>query len=77
MLGEYELVCTEYGCKGHRLVVETMSVGWKVGDRVRTDPADPNSLRCPLCKRGFMKVSKVPTYRREVPIKGFSKLPKE
>jgi len=77
MRGEYELECTESSCKGHRVVTEALSVGWKVGDVVRTDAADPNRIRCPHCKRGKMRVSKVPVFHHEVPLKGFSKLPKE
>lgn len=77
MLGTYELECTERGCKGRMTVTEAMSVGWKEGDVVKADPADPNRIRCPHCRRGKMRVSKVPQFRKEVPVKGFSKLPKE
>lgn len=77
MLGKYELECTERSCKGHRVVTEAMSAGWKVGDVIKADQADPNAIRCPHCKRGKMRVAKVPAFNPQVPIKGFSKLPKE
>lgn len=77
MVGKYELVCTEFGCKGHRVVDMHMSAGWKIGKVVKSDPANPNEYQCPLCKRQKMKVSKVPTIDGTRPPKGFAKLPKE
>jgi hypothetical protein len=77
MLGNYELECTEPSCKGHVIITEAQSVGWKVGDVVHTDKANPNHIRCPHCKRGKMRVTKVPKSHPEVPIKGFVKLHKK
>lgn len=76
MIGEYELECLEYGCKGRCVVQETMSVGWKVGKVVKSDPAEPNIIRCPYCGRNKMRVVRVPTFKKKVEIKGFSRLPK-
>ena len=77
MLGKYELVCTEQRCNGRKIVTEAMSVGWAVGDIIKADKADPNAIRCPHCKRGKMRIAKIPKFEHEVPVKGFSKLPKE
>lgn len=77
MIGKYELVCTEFSCKGHRVVNMYMSAGWKLGKVVKSDPSNPNEYKCPLCKRSKMKVSAVPTVSNTVPPKGFSKLSKE
>ena len=77
MVGVYELVCTEFGCKGHRVVDMHLSAGWTIGKVVKSDPSNPDQYKCPLCKRSQMKVSKVPTLSGSQPLKGFSKLPKE
>jgi len=75
LIGDYEVECQK--CGARRRLQEYTSCGWKVGDMVGSDPANPDYGRCFKCTAHQLRVVKTPVYQPRQPSTGFTKIPQE